>query len=282
MMIRKSHFKEILIALVISAFLISTLPLKGTSAGIDDGNPREVGIEWVNSYGGCAGNLGNCDDDSVGFYNRLRSAGWTGNFNWGDSNAWEEDFKKTPIGGTDTIYIDTVDFAYSCGHGWDYGTVYNSSSGTRDDCYLEFATWKGREPQWGDLDLDWIVLDHCLTLAYNNGEVFSKMHPSWSDNSQNVMSGVHMILGFDTISYDTGVRGPYFAQLLVGDYFWLFWRQLKIREAWYYATVWSEPSTTRGAYLGQGNTSEDFLPGIGGQGPDPAVNEFLYYSRWTN
>ena len=73
-----------------------------------------VGVEWINNFPDpCDQNeLSYCDDTSVGFLNGMTSRGHTASFNWGDGNAWEQDFRDPAFGGDDTNWVDNVDFAH--------------------------------------------------------------------------------------------------------------------------------------------------------------------------
>ena len=55
----------------------------------------KVGVEWVNNYD-WLNQLTHEHEDAGGFYDELvQHAGWIGSFNWGNGNAWEDDFKRT-------------------------------------------------------------------------------------------------------------------------------------------------------------------------------------------
>jgi len=93
------------------------------AAGAGDDGILEVGVEYVNWYPG-SGDLYGTDDDALGIYNELGAGGWTKRFAYGNGSAWEQDWKATwrPGGGTENVYVDTVDLAYFSGHGgpsWD-------------------------------------------------------------------------------------------------------------------------------------------------------------------
>lgn len=104
----------VLLALV----LPSIVPV--VQAGADDVDTKERGVEWVKDYSGNPdgwGNLANTKDDAESFYNALGNLGWRRVFDYGDSLAWESDFEKSSVGGSDATYIDGLDFAYFSGHG---------------------------------------------------------------------------------------------------------------------------------------------------------------------
>ena len=135
-------------------------------------------------------------------------------FNWGDDLAWDQDFEETGVGspatGTDTSWIDTVNIAFFSGHGSAGGFMFGIAS--KDD-----GTAKPSELKLGNGKLDWIALDACQVLEYDNGNVFNRI--GWP-----VFKGLHYILGFDTVARDESKRGRYLAENLnSGD---------RVRDAW--------------------------------------------------
>ncbi len=211
----------------------------------------EVGVEWINKCSPCGnGNLSHCDDDAVGFYNALGSAGAIKRWNWGDQWAWEQDFKykNAPGGGTDYIYVDQVDIVMHVDHGGPGVFCF----GEKNHDYCHFWCHNAR---WGDIDLEWIALDDCSCLYNGDSKVFQR----WWD----AFKGLHLILGFHTSCHDTGQRGPKFGAKLVHG-----WR---VTSAWRYACEHTEGGGTRGAIMGVcgGETSSrDHLWGYGYVTPD--------------
>lgn len=177
------------------------------ASGAGDDGVYEVGVEYVNWYPG-AGDLGGTDDDALSLYNGLGAGGWTKRFAYGNGDAWEEDWKATwrPGGGTENIYVDTVDLAYFSGHGgpsWDsyygrtlWGPVFGDGGNTHDDSYLVPGD---AYRAYGDGDLEWVVFSACQTL---NNDSF----PYWA----NSMNGLHLLLGFKTNMLDVN-QGYWFA-----------------------------------------------------------------------
>lgn len=242
------------------------------SGPYDNANNREVGVEWVNDYYGWASTLSQCDDDAVGFYNTMGAKGWTQRWNWGDSNAWEQDFKEPskPGGGTDTTYADNVDFAYFSGHGNANGFYFGT---TIDDHGLS-----NTDAIWGNKDLEWIALSSCLVLNYSAGGVFSRW--GWP-----VFQGLHGICGMDTVMSDTPNQGAYFARFMTGDWNYPSWgARLPVREAWRQAAWWALPAGQYCAILGASRTGADtwneYLDGYGPVVADPTPPSWLWYVRY--
>lgn len=168
-----------------------------------------AGIEWINSFtDACkATGLSYCDDTAVGFLNAMKSRGHTEVFNWGNSNAWETDFRDPDFGGDDTNWIDNVDFAHFSSHG---GTsaenVFSGSFGIKHtDC-----RWKSNRAKFGNKSLKWLAIDACEGLELSRDVV-----ATW----RNAFHGLHTIVGFTDLSSDawwTGGRGFWFG-LSVGN-----------------------------------------------------------------
>ena len=237
----------------------------------DDANLKEVGVEWVNQYNGTNPNLSACDDDAVGFYNTIGSKGWTKSFNWGDNNAWEQDFKspEKPGGGDDVSYIDNVDFAYFSGHG--------SPTGIYDGTTIDDTKLANTDAVWGDKDLEWITLSACQTLQ--DPGMFDRW--GWP-----VFKGLHMILGMHTVMSDTPDAGTYFVRLMTGDAAYpAFGTKYTIKEAWRLACWNALPAGQYCAMLGAagsgGDSWNDYLPGYGSQVPDPYPISYLWYIKYN-
>ncbi|MCP4155942.1 MAG: hypothetical protein GY757_49925, partial [bacterium] len=211
------------------------------------GCPHYVGVEWVVDYSAVGKSVvegrGSC---ATGFYTTIKAhPKWKGRFNNGNADAWEEHFKKASKGGTDSNWIDNVDFAYFAGHG--AGAGYFSSGVGRgggftfgqyahDDWVLS-AIPNNSEPCWGDKRLKWIVLDVCSALARkNDGDgVEYTIDERWANTR--VMRGLHYILGFRTFAGDSSERGRIFAEYLTGARDGV---KYTIREAWHKATADTE------------------------------------------
>ncbi|MHA2160015.1 MAG: DUF6345 domain-containing protein, partial [Candidatus Thorarchaeota archaeon] len=170
--------------------------------GAYDDGVKEVGIEWVGLSHGKP--LPNTETNIEGFYNWMGAiGGYSREFNWGEYSAWEEDFKDAAFSGTDTEWIDAVDFVYYQDHGGPDGVAFTSN---HDDKGLEYSALR-----LGDGDLETIVFDACSPLAWENDngdDVFQRWAPS--------LQGVHQVLSFGTTSQNSAVRGTKFAMYMTG------------------------------------------------------------------
>jgi len=261
-----------------------TRPSRTTArAGLDETSGsarREVWGDWVCDYDPTMGpgyDLAYSDDNVINAYNYLVSAGWLGKGCVGDANAWEDDFVTVELGGIDYASSDDVDLALFSGHGSYLGWYF----GTKHDDWLAKYT----EIYAGDKDLEWLVVAACQVLQESSpaGSVLSR----WG----RIFKGLHYLMSYDTVSYDTKWELKSFAKCLTGYYGSTY---TYVRNAWLFASRASQPSSVHGAYLRAGggysgawNTYNDrphyytwqqdvldpiYKPGVCGQ---------LYYVHWT-
>jgi hypothetical protein len=253
---------------------------------------KEVGVEWINNYD-TLNKLTYEHLDAGGFYNELVwHDGWTGKFNWGDTNAWEEDFKRTDKGGTDNQWVDSADFVYFTGHGSPWGFYFRSDS--PDDSLVECDHYSG--PTNGDLrlgngDLEWLALEVCNTLQLDatlNGTNFD-VFDRWADAFQ----GMHSMLSFTTVSLDLSTPGRYFASLCDGRWLnviyglpeWIFGRiPIKVIDAWFMMATLTQPDWAESAVLYANtagtDTQNDYIHGHGHVSNDPVPGSANWFS-WT-
>ena len=252
---------------------------------------KEIGVEWVNNYD-CQNPLTHEHEDAGGFYDELvNHDGWVGNFNWGDSCAWEQDFKRPDKGGTANRWADAADFVYFTGHGSPWGFYFRCD--VPDDDMIESDHYSG--PDNGDLrlgrqDLEWLALEVCSTLRLDaskagaNYDVFDR----WAKAFQ----GLHIILSFTTSSLDLENPGRYFASLCDGRWpsvifgipeVWLPRLPIRIIDSWFVMTSLTQPDWAESAVLyanTQGtDTHNDYIHGRGHVSPDPvpgSANWFMW------
>lgn len=205
----------------------------------DDGL-LEFGVWWAEDYppaGAGGSDLPATRPDALGLRNQLTSTcrlyffgvcwwswptpSWIARFVYGNSSAWEEDWKRAAAGGTEHIYVDTIDLAYWAGHGASGGILFGVGGNTRDDAWLTFNDAAGA---WGNGDLDWVALAACNVLDDPN-----------LGNWANTMDGLRLILGFKTVMADV----PH------GDWFGLYIREgYSMGQAWFKAADQLQPQNT--------------------------------------
>lgn len=276
-----------LIAIEIIALLILICNMPNVCAGQDDSNIKEVGVEWICNYskareaGWPASDLTYADDNAEKFYQWLINIGWSG-FHFGNNMAWESDFEKPAVGGSDYVWIDGVDFAYFCGHGTKTFFLFGTNHDA-DGAFEWRVSWR-YEAEWGDQDLEWIVLHACECL-------YEYQIKSWFEP---VFKGLHIIMGFHTAAYDMGYypeenTGFIFALYLTGQNPYMPLPPQKIADAWKRATKDTQPSSVYGAWLSAKVTIngavhtygyEEYLPGFGTVLPDGILID-LVYEKWS-
>ena len=158
-------------------------------------NPFEAGTSWI----GLSGGLGGSQANAQGFVDGLAADGWSVNFNWGDGNAWESDWRRN-----DDTWVDAADFVFYTGHASMNGWTLASP----DDGSLSFNE-VGAAPAtpgdlWGQQDLEWIVIAACgplqdELLAKGGGDVLAR----WDG----AFDGLHTLMGYGAITFDNTEEG---------------------------------------------------------------------------
>jgi len=245
--------------------------LGSVSAILDDGGTAEVGVEWITDWPGTADDRANWYYSANNLYNQLLGAGWIGRFNWGNTNAWERDFKAGSYGGNGVI--DTVDLAMIGTHGssaWDpkynkaLSSVYFSSN--NDDWHLSPGE---AYRSLGDNDLEWLAFDSCSVLR--NDSMWY-----WHE----AFNGLHLMLGFANTMYvvypgDGGVWGDQMQK----KGWWIFGHGAKtVTQAWFTAVEDQQPSGVRARVLAEElNSYNDYIWGQGYVSPDYPNNGGYWY-----
>ena len=159
------------------------------------GNPFEAGTSWI----GLSGGLGGSQANAQGFVDGLAADGWLVNFNWGDANAWESDWRRN-----DDTWVDAADFVFYTGHASMNGWVLASP----DDGSLDFsevgAGAAAPGDLWGQQDLEWTVIAACgplqdELLAAGGGNVLNR----WDG----AFDGLHTLMGYGAITFDNTEEG---------------------------------------------------------------------------
>jgi hypothetical protein len=237
-------------------------------------NPFEAGTSWIGQSGGLAGSQANAQ----GFVDELAAAGWLINFNWGDGNAWESDWRRN-----DDTWVDAADFVFYTGHANMSGWVLSNP----DDTFLSFtevgAGAGNPGDLWGQNDLEWVVVAACgplqdEILAQGGGDVLSR----WDG----AFDGLHILLGYGAVTYDNEVEGRKLAQYAKGG--------STLIDAWFRTAKEVQPSTNGfpapdgpNVYVGAMwvgrdgiDPSGDHAWGFGSVSADP-TSPTWYAAMWT-
>ncbi|MBD0329314.1 MAG: hypothetical protein ICV64_04340 [Thermoleophilia bacterium] len=160
------------------------------------GNPFEAGTSWIGLSGGLAGSQANAQ----GFVDGLAADGWLVNFNWGDANAWESDWRRN-----DDTWVDAADFVFYTGHadmnGW---TLASPDDGSLVFNEVGSAPAAASGDLWGRQDLEWAIVAACgplqdEVLAAGGGDVLAR----WDG----AFDGLHILMGYGAITFDNTEEG---------------------------------------------------------------------------
>ncbi|HOU11756.1 MAG TPA: DUF6345 domain-containing protein [Anaerolineae bacterium] len=182
----------------------------------------DVGVEWVGDYpplGAGGSDIPMTVPDANGFYNQLRGYGWGHAIKYGETSAWEKDWRDCSLGGIDcSSGVESAEFMYFAGHG-SPARIYFSSNKDSNSFYGANARYQNTR---------WIGFASCQTLRA--GPYVGPGNPPltyWF----NAFQGAHMLLGFHSNMADIAFGGPLGYNLQ--EHCFLWWcSQLTIREAW--------------------------------------------------
>jgi len=222
--------------------------------------------EWVNYYDGYSGlyDLNTTDDCVRGLDDLIAdpNTNWQRGYNWGNSDAWERDWKSSHLsGGNDYRLADDVDLAAFSGHGFGRNFVLNNAN------YDHYAAIS--DMRLGDRDLEWLLAYTCNFLNGTFSELGGMMH------------GLHLANGYATqmiVTSNGGRRFAYWAKAPYG-----------VRVAWYRQAYDSQPDTLQsGAHIvarvfGHRSNINDYLWGYGSAGTDPpdySATTASDYRKW--
>ena len=215
----------------IFVLLLSTTYLLSFNYGViaEDANHEEIGIWFVTDYDHSGlDDIPGADDEADEFYDTLYNGGATKSMRHGDNNANESHWEKSSVGGSDSSYVETIDYAWFTGHGNSGFFTFNTDT-DGDSSYVN-RTWY-HETQWGNDDLEWVFLHSCSCL-----------YESDISNWNSTFYKLHGICGFHTSASasTTGSTGE-----AVADY--LRTEGYTVGEAWEQGTKDAQASTKDGA-----------------------------------
>lgn len=188
------------------------------------------------------------------FANRLKADGWTQKFLWGDSNAWENDWKDVTKGGGDRNYADAVDVAFWEGHG-SPGCLCLFAP---DDTCVSYD-----DAIWGDWNVEWILAHSCSVLDDSH-------IADWAFKA--LAKGGHGMCSHKT-TVNACNAGDRMAQLLIAGY--------TFRDAWFTQHLENQYSGCVARVLCTTATGNDKLWNHGGMGPDSGSGSVWGYYECT-
>ncbi|MGD9850888.1 MAG: DUF6345 domain-containing protein [Nitrospirales bacterium] len=235
----------------------------------------EAGTSWIGPSQGLNGSPANAQ----GFVNGLAAAGWNINFNWGEANAFESDWRSN-----NASWVDAADIVFYTGHAGPNSWVLNQPQ----DTSLHFNE-VGNSPGspndlYGNNDLEWMIIAACgphqsSHFMGNVGNAF--------DRWRGIFDGLHVFLGYGAVTYDNTSEGGRVIQLARQGW--------TIIDAWF-RTAWEiQPATNNSsapngptifvtamyAYKGNHETRNDHLHGMGSTVSDPTNPGQKRYLMWS-
>ncbi len=192
----------------------SLLPQGGVEIASPDAISADDGGAWEVGIHGSAGNLTTATAaERYGMWYWLN--GWfVRRYSFGESTAWEEDFKRSALGGTENFYIDSVDLQFYVGHGAAGRFTFDNAS--HDDGTMQSPG--DCLSTWGDGDNEWLALTSCQVLS----------DPGLS-NMRQCMNRQHLILGFVT---NASAHNNYW-QTQAYHFGWRLRNNWTVKDAWF-------------------------------------------------
>ena len=206
------------LALLVASPASATWYADGSWSTSSDEGLYEAFAHGVDDYAGTSNDLSNCGNAFQEFRGYLASTGYS-NFKGGtDAEGWSTAWEESSV---DDDYVDSSDFAYFCGHGSSHKAHFYGSGG--DD---ELAP---PETNWGEVDVEAIVFDSCMTLDGSGRKAFG----IYSKND-----GVHHVMGFHGYALDYSTTAAWYGYYLQLGY--------RIGTSWKTATRTTHSSSYKG------------------------------------
>ncbi len=222
------------------------------------GGVVDFGAEWIGTCAGLPGSSGNAG----GFVSTMSGEGYVKRFNWGQNNAWEQDFKDPSFsGGDDANWVDNADFVFYTGHANGNGFTFCNSSHT--DNVLTY-----RDALWGNVDMEWLTIAACGPLQDTSGGL------RWWQRWGPAFDGLHLLLAYANSSLDNTTEGRRLAQYMIGRrIFFVTLPPVPVRSAWILTAREVQLSRVTWAVMGVIGPSglsnyNDYFHGKGPVGPD--------------
>ncbi|KAI4156897.1 MAG: hypothetical protein L6R39_000943 [Caloplaca ligustica] len=238
--------------------------------GLDDSS-WEFGTEWLGKPWGLSqtqANAAGIRNLLFDFIFSLFSGGgvqWTNRFDWGDNLVWETDWNRN-----DDTWVDSVDLMFYTGHANGDGWVTAEPDSTFVDHSVVGARPENPGDLWGQLDLEWLVVAACGPhqddrFISGGGNAFAR----W----RGVFDGLHVFLGYGTVTADTALEGARFVKYARGG--------ATLVDSWFRTAKEIQTSGVWVTAMWSGSAGQDHLPGHGSvTGDQPAsARRHLMWSR---
>ena len=236
---------------------------------------KEAGTSWIGPSQGLGGSPANAQ----GFVDGLAAAGWTINFNWGETAAFESDWNSD-----DDNWADAADFVFYTGHANSDGWVLNNPNDTFLHHTEVGATPGSPNDRYGQNDLEWIIIAAC---GPHQSSHFVGGVGNAFDRWRGIFDGLHVFLGYGAVTFDNTTEGSRVVELARAGW--------PIIDAWF-RTAWEIQPSSNGygapngptiyvtamyAHDGSHNTRNDHIWGTGTTVSDPVNPGQQRYLMWS-
>ena len=234
--------------------------------GLDD-STWEFGTEWLGQPWGLS------QTNAAGIRNLLFNfvlfpfslITWTNRFDWGDNLVWESDWNRN-----DDVWVDTVDLMFYTGHANGDGWVTAAPDSTFVDHSIVGANPENPGDLWGQLDLEWLVVAACGPhqddrIVAGGGNAF--------DRWRGVFDGLHLFLGYATVTADTAGEGSRLVQYAKGG--------ATLKDSWFRTAKETQGGDVWVTAMWSGESGNDHLPGHGSMAKDQdaGAQRWLMWSK---
>ncbi len=191
---------------------------------------------------------------------------------------------KSMFTNSNNYYVDSVDFAYYCGHGSPFHIgVYSNGAGYGSSTYIDLRS-AGSSPHrgYGDRDLEFIVFHSCQTVP----SPIERPHDWWAwttNQSVDIFDGLHQVLGFRTnaMKITADDISNYFGKRMAGNNLvWQSWFDAINAEGYHTGFWWSKKLAEFGTAVMHPDAQYDRYKYY--HSPDPPANHtkrVIWYMR---
>ncbi|KAL8734048.1 MAG: hypothetical protein Q9166_001809 [cf. Caloplaca sp. 2 TL-2023] len=239
--------------------------------GFDD-RSWELGTEWLGQPFGLSLTQANAAgirsllfDFTFGLFFGIVQ--WIDRFDFGDNLVWESDWNRA-----DDVYVDTVDLMFYTGHASGNGwvTATHGTDPTTVDTSIVGTFPESPGDLWGQLDMEWLVIAAC---GPHQDDGFVAGGGNAFDRWRGVFDGLHVFMGYGSVSADTAEEGKRFVRYAIQD--------ATIVNSWFRTAKEVQNSGVWVTAMWAGDAGQDHLPGHGSMAADPATSaqRFLMWSQ---
>jgi hypothetical protein len=157
---------------------------------------------WWNTF-----NLPRVVANRQGFLDGCRAIGFTPLYDWGDANAWEEDFNLYD----DYDGADNSDVVFYTGHADYLGWILSPPADGAMDAPEVGPDAAGVDDKYGKTDMEHLIIAAC---GPHQSRSFTTGVDHAVDRWRRIFGGLHTFQGYGAITFDTDSEGRRFTDLI--------------------------------------------------------------------